>query len=216
MGELRGTQIQARDIASECYAAGWTDALNLVTMVAVILSESQGYDRAVNDNLDEAGNVKSRDCGIAQINIPASKVGTAEEERLYDWHYNIARARMLYETATNNTGGIRGFQPWAAFNAEVYLRDTYIKRAARGVGNFLGEELLARTPTDTLNDGQPYVHSLTSPILDYQYRLVGTLAALTTVIARARQLKPIGGPLVDAKADEIITAAVAGQVWKTK
>jgi hypothetical protein len=255
MGELKGTQIQPREIVEACYALGWVDALDLVTMVATILSESQGYDRAYNDNVSRLGSaqinatvrnaetgepvvvvsksgewvlirhedgtqenypveaqvVTSRDIGLCQINTPAAKIGTDEEERLYDWHYNLVRARALYDTKTNTAGAIRGFTPWYGYTNEVYLRDSYIKRAARGVGNFVAEMLLERTPTDTLNDGQPYVHSLATPVLDYRYRVADLNHAMDVVVARARQLKPLGGAAVDAKADEIIHVALAAK-----
>ena len=212
MGELKGLQWQARDLAKLLYDGGWKEPVNLVTMLAVLLSESQGYQGAVNDNLDAAGAIKSRDCGLLQINIPASKIGTDEEQRLFDDpEYNVARGRALYTTKTAT--GIRGFQPWYGYTKHVYLRDTYVKRASRGVGNFLAAQLLERTPTDILNDGQPYVHKLTNPVLDYQYRVVEMAVAHRAILAKARQLKPIGGPLVDAKADEIIRLAVDGAEW---
>jgi hypothetical protein len=202
MGELKGKQLEPRYIASLCFAQGWKDAEALVTAVAVCLAESQGFDRAFNDNTT-GGAVTSRDVGIFQINIPVSQIGTSQEEALYEPVTNVARAWALYTK--------REFQPWYAYTKNVYLRDTYIKRAARGVGNFLAEKLLERTPTDLLG-GEPYEHSITNPVLDYSYRLAGAKHGLDVCIAKARQLKPIGGPAVDAKADEIIKAAAAGLV----
>ncbi len=212
MGELAGKQWQPRDLAALLYVAGWRNSVELVTMLAVLLSESQGYQGAVNDNLAEDGTIKSRDCSLLQINIPASKIGSDEERRLFDDpEYNIARGRALFLTETGS--GIRGFQPWYGYTKNVYLRDTYVKRASRGVGNFLAAELLERVPTDTLNDGQPYQHTLANPVLDYAYRVAGMAVAHRAIIAKARQLKPIGGPAVDAKADEIIQLAVDGAEW---
>jgi hypothetical protein len=47
---LEGKQWQPRDIANECYKAGWVNVRNLTTAVAVCLTESQGFDRAWHDN----------------------------------------------------------------------------------------------------------------------------------------------------------------------
>lgn len=141
------------------------------------LSESQGYTQAFNDNvvpmgetrkgLDgktyNSGEVWQRDCGVMQIGIAASSIGTPTEARLYDLYVNIQEARKLYEA--------RGWQPWAGHASNVYLRDTYLKKATKGVGNFLGEVMLARVPTDTLN-GTPYLHKLSNPVLEYMYRPV--------------------------------------------
>lgn len=221
MGELRGHQHQPRDLAGYFYDAGWKDAVRLVEAVAVCLSESQGYDAAYNDNvvpdgetrrgLDgityTGGQVWQRDCGAMQIAIAASLIGTQAETDLYEIEYNIARARVLFEA--------RVWQPWAAHGKRVYLRDTYVKRASRGVGNFLAGVLLERETDDLDGDGVLYEHSLQQPVLDYTYRVIGMHNALGSTIAKARQLKPIGGPLVDAKADEIIKVAVAGQKFKT-
>ena len=103
MGELRGKQLQPKDIARLCHGQGWIGAADLVTAVAVCLSESQGYMRAFNDNVVD-GEIKSRDCGLFQINIAADRIGSDEEERLFaDANYNVARAWDLWER--------RGFQP---------------------------------------------------------------------------------------------------------
>lgn len=162
MGELLGTQMQPRDIAATLHEAGFTDAENLLDATMICLSESQGYDRAYNDNLDSAGNVSSRDVGLMQINIPASAIGTQTEEDLYVPANNAKAAHDLFKN--------RGFQPWVAYNTNVYLRDTYLKRATRGMANFLADERLQR-PTDTLNNGTPYAHTLTTPVVDYEYRV---------------------------------------------
>lgn len=190
MGELRGTQIQPRDLAARGYELGWVDLFDLTTMVAITLAESQGYDRAFNDNTvppDETrkgldgktyteGEVWQRDCGVMQIGIAGSEIGTPREEALYDWRSNMVRGWTLYLQ--------RGWQPWAAYGGKVYLRDSYIKRAVRGVGNFAAEKLLL-LPTDLLS-GKPYVHTLETPVLDYYYR-VATMAET----ARAAHAKTV-------------------------
>jgi hypothetical protein len=136
MGELLGKQVQPRAIAGLAYAAGIHDAHRLVVAVAIALAESQGDDRAFNDNLDQAGNVTSRDCGIWQINIPASEIGTAAEENLYSFAENAKRMYGLFVA--------RGWQPWVSYNTKDYLHDTYLRRAALGVMNFLAEALVER------------------------------------------------------------------------
>lgn len=135
---LAGTQHQPRALASLCWDAGWRDE-NLVIAVAVCLAESQGYDGAFHDNLDDDGAIVSRDVGLFQVNIPANQIGTAAEQQLYDAKTNVARARKLYES--------RGFQPWVAYNSGIALNTDwytkaggptgrYIHRAVRGVGNY--------------------------------------------------------------------------------
>jgi hypothetical protein len=148
MGELKGERIAPRYLAQHCWDQGWRDK-ELVTMVAVILSESQGYTEAVNDNVDKVtGAIKSRDCGLSQINIPASKIGTQEEKDLYEIDYNLYRAWQLYKT--------RGFQPWYGYTlgyatspkwwtySEKYKEwrrtGRYIHRAVKGVANFYGND----------------------------------------------------------------------------
>jgi hypothetical protein len=134
MGELLGVQMQARKIAKLAYDVGITDAHELVTAVAVCLAESQGFDRAYNDNVDDQGRVISRDVGLWEINIPASKIGSQDEEDLYDRENNAAAMYALYKN--------RKWQPWAAFNSDVYLHSTYIERAALAVQNYLAERLV--------------------------------------------------------------------------
>jgi len=223
-GFLAGKQFQPRDLAALCYAHGWTEAINLVTVVAVCLSESQGYQRAQNDNklaisdckagqvvrnveteepytvVDPAKGVlqyadgttdtfppevevvTSRDVGLFQINIPAEKIFSAEETRLFDdVDYNIDRARDLFDA--------RGFQPWYGYTKNVYTRDNYIRRASRGVGNFLADELLRR-PTDMLS-GQPYEHTITTPVLHYQHSVEVLDGAASQAITRLHELRPL-------------------------
>jgi hypothetical protein len=129
-----GEQIQPRDLAHLFYDHDWQDALALVSITSVCLAESQGYDKAYHDNVDDTGKVTSRDVGILQINIPASQIGTKVEQDLYDINNNADAGRGLYAN--------RGFQPWSAYNSGVYLHDVYMNRALRGVANFLGEHFI--------------------------------------------------------------------------
>lgn len=179
-GTLAGKQWQPRDLAQILFEEGWTGAQNLLVALMVLLSESQGYERAQNLNYNDAGAVTSKDCGVMQINIDASLIGTAAEERLYDVRTNIQEGRKKYE--------VRGFQPWYGYTLNVYLRDTYIKRAVRGMGNFLADQQLAQTPTDTLG-GASYQHKLTTPILDYEYRVQGLNTAAVTARSKALYMK---------------------------
>lgn len=182
-GKLLGTQLQPRDIAESLYAVGFRDALVLSTAVKVCLAESQGYTRAYNDNFGPDGvTVTSRDVGLMQINIPASGIGTAQETDLYDTVTNLKAAFKLWSH--------RQFEPWVAFTSNVYLRDTYLKRANKGIANFLGSLDLAKTPTDTLA-GSPYVHSLNTPIVDYQYRVTGANNVLLELQKALAATKPV-------------------------
>lgn len=141
---VTGIPIQPRELARLCHEiGGWVDT-ELVVAVAVCLSESGGYVRAWHDNLDSDGKLLSRDIGLFQINIPASAVGTAVEEDLYDIENNLNRARSLYDN--------RGWQPWfgwvngyATSTEWWHWSDTkklwvptgrYLHRAVRGVANF--------------------------------------------------------------------------------
>lgn len=143
--------MQARKICKLAYDVGITDAHELVIAVAVCLAESQGFDRAYNDNENEQGVVTSRDVGLWEINIPASQIGSQVEEDLYDRENNAAAMYALYTK--------RGWQPWAAFNSNVYLHDTYVRRAALAVQNYLAERLVvaARSAGQTPGTRTPMV-----------------------------------------------------------
>jgi hypothetical protein len=153
---LEGKQIQPRDLAELAHNQGW-HGLDLVRMVATILSESQGYVAAYHDNLDSGGAVVSRDCGLAQINIAGRLIGSDEESKLRsDPVYNLQRAWELF-TAAWTGGTTRRFQPWAGYTSgwamfpEWYIwsqtdlvwkpTGRYLHRATRGVGNFYAREL---------------------------------------------------------------------------
>jgi len=144
-GELRGTQLQPRQLIDLTYTAGWAETKNLHTAVSVWFAESDGFDHAFNDNLDDTGNVVSRDCGIAQVNIPAAEIGTDAETRLYDPATCLAAARKLWLD--------RKFEPWVAFNTGVYKHPVYSTRAALGLMNWaLGEMGGVTVPVFTLAD----------------------------------------------------------------
>ncbi len=129
MGQLLGKQIQPRKLAGFAYDAGFKDAHNLVVAVMVILSESQGFDHAINTNPDG-----SSDRGIWQLNTIHAWI---TDEMAYDPAQASAAAFKLYMANS-------GFKPWAAFTSGVYLNDRYLQRACLGVQNHLAETLVAR------------------------------------------------------------------------
>jgi hypothetical protein len=135
---LPGKPLEPRELARLCHKAGWRD-YELVTAVAVCLSESAGYPLAYHDN---EGDKPSRDVGLFQINIPYEKVGTDYEQALYEVTVNIDRARALFLD--------RYWQPWYgytngyAMSTKWYRPDgkpsgRYLMKAIRGVGNFYAE-----------------------------------------------------------------------------
>jgi len=120
-----GKTIMPREIAEVARAQGWFDH-ELTKAIATALAESKGSLGAWHDNYESDGTtLRSRDCGLYQINIPASKVGTDYENNLRTdsmdeevWRpvlvANVERARALYDTRwTGNRK--RRWQPWVAY-----------------------------------------------------------------------------------------------------
>lgn len=119
-----GKTIIPREIAAECHRY-WIN-YELTKAVATALGESAGSLGAWHDNL--AAGVASRDCGLFQINIPASKIGTPDEfalrtesldpaEYMPVMHTNVDRARQLYLARWMRGGesDIRRWQAWVAY-----------------------------------------------------------------------------------------------------
>jgi hypothetical protein len=161
-GALLGRQWEPRVIARHAYNAGWKDALDLVTILAIAAAESQLFDHAIHVNLD-----LSEDRGIYQLSS------------VHKWitdtiAYDVVAASDAAYTLYKARGG---FEDWVAYTSGVYLHDSYLGRAVRGVGNFAAETMLA-WPVPDHADGTPYVHSFTSPVLNFQHRLGGCLAHL--------------------------------------
>jgi len=126
-GHLDGIHLGPRAVANLAHVAGFRDD-NLFAAVAICGSESWMFTKAYNDNVDDAtGQVVSRDVGLWQINIPASRIGTSAEAALYDPATNASAARDLFIS--------RGFQPWVGFTSNAYLHDTYTLWAYMGVAN---------------------------------------------------------------------------------
>lgn len=160
-GELAGKQVQPREIAELAYAAGVVDSNDLALAVMICLAESQGFDHAINDNLDNNGKLLSRDVGMWQINIKADQVGTDFETSLYDRKTN---ARAMFQLFQN-----RGWTPWVAYVTGVCYHDTYLQRGCNGVLNFLvqrrvveakGKQQYQKTPVPLFSIKQlPYYQS---------------------------------------------------------
>lgn len=150
---FEGRQVQPKEIAALCHAQGWRDQ-DLVKIVATSLAESQGFAEAFNDNLDDEGNVLSRDIGIFQISVTAP-ISEDEQQLLHDPEYNVKRAWSLYSR--------RKFNPWVAYKSGwatfpewwVWTKaephhwaptGRYIHRALRGVAHFYAEEFGVEVP----------------------------------------------------------------------
>lgn len=158
-----GKTLMAREIAA-LVDAHWNDGILKATAVA--LAESRGSLGAYHDNLSPTGEIMSRDCGLFQINISASKVGTDEEaglrtESLDPEVYKVVaaestrRAYKLYANPWIRDGqkDIRKWQPWVAYTLGwamfpewwVWARPDldhwaptgrYLQLAIRGVANY--------------------------------------------------------------------------------
>ncbi len=146
-GELVGPAWQPKDAAGLVDQAGWNGNRELVEALSVMGAESWFHQRAYNDNISATtGKVLSRDCGLFQINIPASKIGSDEERSLFDDPaYNAFRAYGLYMT--------RSWQPWVAWNTGIAMSQEwwrwsgaaqdfnptgrYLYRAMHGVRTYL-------------------------------------------------------------------------------
>lgn len=99
-----------------------------VKALATCLGESSLCVGAWHDNLNTAGEVVSRDCGLMQISIPARLIGTTTEFGLRtpslepDEYLEVAKANILaaYKLYTqpwirNGKQDIRRWQPWVAY-----------------------------------------------------------------------------------------------------
>ena len=146
-GVLEGPTLQAWKVSEICEQAGWHGD-NLEASVATFLSESNGSVGAYNDNLDASGNVTSRDCGIPQINIPASQIGSDYETKLRtDPVFAIKEARKKWLAWGGDKGTQAGFKQgwnhWVGYSSGVAMDPAaagyYIWRALRGIANHRGD-----------------------------------------------------------------------------
>lgn len=124
-----GKTVMPRVIAASLYEQTLWRNYELTKGVAVALAESAGSIGAWHDNEDDNGVLKSRDCGLFQINIPASKVDTDYEWALrtesldpMEWEpvmgENIQTAELMYnrEWVRNGKSDMRRWQAWVAYN----------------------------------------------------------------------------------------------------
>jgi hypothetical protein len=162
-GELKGRQVNPRELAHWCYKAGWKDTHNLMTAVCICLAESQGFEKATNENRTDDGRVLSVDRGVFQINNKAHP--WCSDAQAFDAE---GCCRAGYRVWKNRGGS---FNAWAAYSVlheirgvvmPAYLQDTYLRRAARGVGNYLAE--LFQNRAQELG----YPSELPLPLLDYR------------------------------------------------
>lgn len=120
---LTGKVLMPRTIAELCHPH-WQN-YELTKAIATALGESGGYVGAYHDNLDGNGDLKSRDCGLFQINIPAVRVGTYVEEALWTDRFedenwkpvavnNVLAAERLYNSPVDRWR-TRLWQPWYAY-----------------------------------------------------------------------------------------------------
>jgi hypothetical protein len=125
-----GKTIMPRDIGYSAYRLTDWRNFELTKAIGTALGESKGSLGAWHDNLDAANNVVSRDCGLFQINIPASQIGTGQEMALrsesldpaiYETvrDYNTTRALELYNHPWTRNGqpDIRRWEPWVAYTS---------------------------------------------------------------------------------------------------
>jgi hypothetical protein len=121
-----GKQLQPRDIVA-LVNPHWPN--QRVKATATCLAESQGYVGAWHDNL-YSGRVASRDCGLFQINIPSSQIGTQAESNLRtesldpaDYmpvaKWNVDAAYRLWARPWTRDGkkDYRRWQPWVAYSS---------------------------------------------------------------------------------------------------
>lgn len=151
---LAGRQMLPREAARLMYEAGWSDAVNLMKMVATADAESDLYVAAWHWNDPAENGDGSTDWGYLQLN-DGNKGGSRPDENgqpvqggskslqeilafralAVDPVQATARGRTMYVQ--------RGFQPWAAYvNGAWKALDKngeaiHILRASRGVCNYL-------------------------------------------------------------------------------
>lgn len=125
-----GNRYLPREIAKLCYQAGWIDAQRLVVAVAIVLAESNGYEKRWHDNIAETtGQITSRDRGLWMLNDVAFPKAT--DIIAYDAVAATRYARQVYVGRGNK------FTAWAAFNNGSYKGERALGYAFDGVANFL-------------------------------------------------------------------------------
>jgi len=159
-----GKTLMPREYAAA--AAKYHSGVGLVKDVAKAGAESHWNLGAWHDNYDLAGVLKSRDCGVDEINIPARQVGTQAEADLrtdsFDpavWKRVLANsveaAHKLFISPWTRDGKptIRMWHPWVAVTSGwAWFREwwvwskaeqawvatgRYVQQAIAGVANYL-------------------------------------------------------------------------------
>jgi hypothetical protein len=123
---LGGVALKPRFVAKLMFDAGWSDAVNLMKMVAVADAESNLYTEAyhANDNgTTDWGYLQLNDGGVEGQELEAFKV------MAFDPVTATAHARLMFER--------RKFQPWVAYTSGAWKE--HVARASVGVANFLRE-----------------------------------------------------------------------------
>jgi hypothetical protein len=121
---LEGRQLLPRDVAELLWEEGWTNADNLMIMLAVSMAESALFTEAWNLNSNG-----SYDWGLYQLN-DGGKTGKEQEvfkTMACDPATATKSARKLYEA--------RKFQPWVAYANRSW--EKFIPQATVGVANML-------------------------------------------------------------------------------
>lgn len=123
-----GKQIIQRSVVS-LVAVHWPN--KKVEATATFCGESNRFLGALHDNFGDDGEIRSRDCGLAQINISRAQIGSGDEERLRTEslveseymnvaRYNVKRAYELYDEPWVFPDGMhekRQWQPWVAYRS---------------------------------------------------------------------------------------------------
>jgi uncharacterized protein YegP (UPF0339 family) len=130
-GILAGRRLPPREMAALMHSVGWSDYEKLLTGVAVMLAESEGYAEAVGPvNADG-----TQDYGWMQLN--SAHRGSMSLEAWIELAFDPVRAvkvgRDLYVRAGYS------FRPWYAYANGTWEKYTRPKRATLGVANMTAE-----------------------------------------------------------------------------
>lgn len=127
---LEGKQLLPREVALLLWNAGWTNADNLMIMLATSMAESALFTQAWNFNPPtERMPNGSYDWGLYQLN-DGGKTGAEQASfkiMAFDPVKATAKAREMYDA--------RKFQPWYAYTNGSW--EKFIIQATTGVANML-------------------------------------------------------------------------------
>jgi uncharacterized protein YegP (UPF0339 family) len=130
-GILAGRRLPPREMAMLMHTHGWTDYEKLMTGVAVMLAESEGYAEAVGP-LNENG---TQDYGWMQLNSGHRGSMSLDDfiALAFDPERAVVFGRQLYLRAGYS------FRPWYAWTNGTWEKYTRPKRATLGVANYWAE-----------------------------------------------------------------------------